>query len=45
MREHAIVASDYAIKVIGLASDNNMKSITEERTWQLDQLPSFQPDS
>lgn len=40
MREHAIVASDYAIKVIGLASDNNITSITEERIWQLEQLQS-----
>ncbi|MDQ1234570.1 hypothetical protein QE450_002068 [Paenibacillus sp. SORGH_AS306] len=40
MKEHAIVASDYAIKVIGLASDNNIKSITEERIWQLEQLQS-----
>ncbi|ODP28215.1 hypothetical protein PTI45_02372 [Paenibacillus nuruki] len=44
MREHAIVASDYAIKVIGLASDNKMKCITEERTWQLIQLQNFQQD-
>lgn len=40
MREHAIVASDYAIKVIGLASGNNITSITEERIWQLEQLQS-----
>lgn len=41
MKEHAIVTSDYAIKVIGLASDNNITSITEERIWQLEQLQNI----
>lgn len=38
MREHSLVASDYAIKVIGLISNNDLDSITKERIWQLEEL-------
>ncbi len=38
MREHSLVASDYAIKVIGLVSSNDLDSITKERLWQRDEL-------
>jgi hypothetical protein len=38
MREHAMVASDYAIKAIGLLSSNNIEAITAERQWQLNEL-------
>lgn len=38
MREHSMVASDYAIKVIGLLSENDLNSITKERKWQLEEL-------
>jgi len=38
MKEHAIVASDYAIKTIGLITNNNMDAITKERKWQLNEL-------
>jgi hypothetical protein len=38
MREHSMVASDYAVKVIGLLSSNNLNSITQERKWQLEEL-------
>ena len=38
MREHAILATDYAIKAIGLAYHNDMDSITQERRWQLTEL-------
>ena len=38
MREHAMVATDYAIKVVGLDSQWAMNRITEEREWQLKEL-------
>jgi hypothetical protein len=41
MREHAMVASDYAIKTIQLAFANDLDKITEERQWQLNQLKQF----
>jgi hypothetical protein len=41
MREHAMVASDYAIKTIGLLTSNNIEAITVERQWQLNELKKF----
>lgn len=38
MREHSMVASDYAIKTIGLLNSNNINAITREREWQLNEL-------
>lgn len=38
MKEHAMVASDYAVKVIGLLSSNDDESIEAERKWQLLEL-------
>lgn len=38
MKEHAMVASDYAIKAIGLATANDMEAITLERQWQLKEI-------
>ena len=38
MKEHAMVASDYAVKTIGLISSNSMDAITFEREWQLNEL-------
>ncbi len=38
MKEHSIVASDYAIKVINLIYPTNMSKVNEERNWQLDKL-------
>jgi immunity protein 5 of polymorphic toxin system len=38
MREHAMVASDYAIKTISLISSNDFEAITKEREWQLNEL-------
>jgi len=38
MREHAMVASDYAIKTMDLLHSDNMDKITAERVWQLDEL-------
>lgn len=41
MREHAMVASDYAIKTINLISFNDIEAITKEREWQLNELKKF----
>lgn len=41
MREHAMVASDYAIKTIDLISSNDFEAITKEREWQLNELKKF----
>jgi hypothetical protein len=38
MREHSMVTSDYAIKVIGLLTSNNQSAISKERNWQLNEL-------
>ncbi len=38
MREHAMVASDYAIKAIGLKTSNDITHITRERQWQYEEL-------
>ncbi|GGH18768.1 putative immunity protein [Paenibacillus segetis] len=41
MRGHAMVASDYAIKAVGLDTQNDMTRITEEREWQLRELRQY----
>jgi len=41
MKEHAMVASDYAIKVINLLYPNKIEKVTEERLWQIKQLQSI----
>ena len=41
MKEHAMVASDYAVKVIGLISSNSLDEITLERKWQLSEIKKF----
>lgn len=38
MREHSMITSDYAIKVMGLIYDNDIVKIKEERLWQLNKL-------
>ncbi|MDE5545877.1 MAG: hypothetical protein K2I88_00275 [Anaeroplasmataceae bacterium] len=38
MKEHAMVASDYAIKVINLLYNNDLEKVTEERLWQLERI-------
>jgi len=35
MREHAMVASDYAIKTINLKYPNDMNAVEAERAWQI----------
>lgn len=41
MKEHAMVASDYAVKTIGLIYPKNMEAITLEREWQLNEIKKF----
>ena len=36
MREHAMVASDYAIKVINLLFPNDVNAVKQERLWRRD---------
>lgn len=38
MREHAIVASDYAVKVINLLFPGDVNAVRQERLWQIEQL-------
>lgn len=38
MREHAMVSSDYAIKVINLRFPNDMNAVRQERLWQIEHL-------
>lgn len=38
MREHAMVASDYAIKTINLKYPNDMNAVKTEREWQITAL-------
>jgi hypothetical protein len=41
MKEHAMVASDYAIKVVNLLYPNDIYKVTEERLWQINTLNSI----
>lgn len=41
MREHAMVALDYAIKTIGLLHPDDMETITSERIWQFNELKNI----
>lgn len=38
MKEHAMVASDYSIKVINLLYPGNAEKVKEERSWQINCL-------
>ena len=38
MKEHSMVTSDYAVKVINLLYENDLEKVTEERIWQLNKL-------
>jgi len=38
MKAHAIVAADYAVKAVGLASGDSRDAIAAERQWQLEQI-------
>ena len=41
MRGHAMMATDYAVKVINLAFNNDMMKVTQEREWQLHELSKY----
>ncbi|HZK28586.1 MAG TPA: hypothetical protein VFD19_00030, partial [Clostridia bacterium] len=41
MREHTMVASDYAIKTINLLGPNDFDAVKKERAWQLNELKKF----
>jgi len=41
MRGHAMVGTDYAIKTINLAFNNDMGKVTEEREWQLNKFKKY----
>ena len=45
MREHAMVASDYAVKVVNLLFPNDMAAVRRERTWQIERLRSVRKES
>lgn len=38
MKEHSMVASDYAVKIINLLYNNDLEKVTEERVWQLERI-------
>lgn len=42
MSEHAMVASDYAIKVINILYPNDKEAVKNERIWQLNEIKTFQ---
>jgi hypothetical protein len=41
MKEHAMVASDYAIKVINIKYPNDLNAVQQERKWQIDTINSI----
>lgn len=41
MREHTMVATDYAIKAVSLDSQEDMIRITKEREWQLHEFKNI----
>ncbi len=42
MREHAMVSSDYAIKVINMLFPNDMNAVRRERLWQIETLSNIE---
>lgn len=42
MREHAMVASDYSIKVINLLFPNDTDAVKQERLWQIEHLRNIE---
>jgi hypothetical protein len=41
LREHAIVASDYAVKVINLLHPGDLEAVARERQWQIETMKSY----
>ena len=44
MREHAMVSSDYAVKVINLLFPNDINAVRQERFWQIEHLKNIEED-
>lgn len=44
MREHAMVSSDYAVKVINLLFPNDINAVRQERLWQIEHLSSIEDE-
>ena len=42
MKEHAMVASDYAVKVVNLLYPNDIDAVKNERSWQISCLKSIE---
>ena len=41
MKEHAMVASDYAVKVVNLLYPNDIDAVKNERLWQISCLKAI----
>lgn len=44
MREHAMVSSDYAVKVINLLFPNDINAVRQERFWQIEHLKNIEDE-
>lgn len=44
MRKHAMVSSDYAVKVINLLFPNDVNAVRQERFWQIEHLKSIEEE-
>ncbi len=44
MREHAMVSSDYAVKVINLLFPNDVNAVRQERLWQIEHLKNIEEE-
>lgn len=42
MKEHAMVASDYAVKVINIKFPHDLEAVKQERQWQIDTMNSIE---
>lgn len=45
MREHAMVSSDYAVKVINLLFPNDINAVRQERSWQIEHLKNIEDNN
>lgn len=44
MREHAMVSSDYAVKVINLLFPNDLNAVRQERFWQIEHFKNIEEE-
>ena len=44
MREHAMVSSDYAVKVINVLFPDDINAVRQERLWQIERLKSIEEE-